>query len=119
MCVLLIGSYPPLLRALQRGLAEEGYTVAVARAGQEACARLSTAAYDAIVLDSTGPEEAALGRLQRWRRAGLKTPVLVLTAPNSDNSVGGHSVEAADWLTKPFELDELLARLRALLGRGA
>jgi two-component system OmpR family response regulator len=105
MRVLLIGGYRLMVKALQHGLEDEGFTVAAAD-------------HDAIVFDLERPETADLSRLQGWRRAGLKAPVLVLAAPHAigDASLAVDS-GADDWLTKPFEMDEFLGRLRALAER--
>jgi DNA-binding response OmpR family regulator len=111
--VLLVSRYGPLARPLTRGLTEEGFTVAVAAGPEEAYARARTGDADVIILDLMGPKEAGLALLQGWRSAGLKTPVLVLTAPDGV----AEPVPGADaWLAKPFELDELFRRLRALVG---
>ena len=113
MRVLLISGYRVLLKALKRGLQEEGFTVDVASDDREADNTIRTGFYDLVVLDLGHPRDASLTLL--GRRAGLKTPVLVLTAPDGidDPPSGLHSVGVA-WLTKPFELEELLTRVRAL-----
>lgn len=116
MHVLLIGAYRLLVKALKQGLEEEGFTVAVAHDAAEGDLRLRTAAYHVLILDLTPPQEAGLALLRRWRRAGLQTPVLVLTGPGTDDRTGALDAGANDWLTKPFELEELLARLRAVAG---
>ena len=115
MHVLLVGHYKLLVKALKLGLEEEGITADIAHDDQEGDIKVRTAAYDAIVLDLQHPQEASLGLLHQWRRAGLNTPVFVLTAPGPDDHAT-HTLRAAasDWLTKPFGLDDLLARLRAL-----
>lgn len=119
MRVLLVEDHKPLVRALRQGLEEEGYAVDVAFDGEEANYKASTVEYDAIVLDIMLPKVDGLTLLQRWRKAGLKTHVLLLTARDRlDDKVTGLDAGADDYLTKPFELEELLARLRALVRRG-
>jgi two-component system, OmpR family, response regulator len=117
--VLLIEDHKPLVRALRKGLEEEGFAVDTAVDGEEGAYKAQTADYDVIILDLMLPKEDGLSLLQRWRRAGLKSHVLVLTARSSiDDKVRGLNLGADDYLTKPFELEELLARLRALVRRG-
>jgi DNA-binding response OmpR family regulator len=117
--VLLIEDHKPLVRALRRGLEEEGFAVDTAFDGEEGAFKAQTADYDVIILDLMLPKEDGLSLLQRWRRAGLKSHVLVLTARSGiEDKVRGLNLGADDYLTKPFELDELLARLRALVRRG-
>jgi DNA-binding response OmpR family regulator len=119
MRVLLIEDHKPLVRALKQGLEEEGFAVDSAEDGQEGDLKARTAEYDVIILDLMLPKEDGLSLLQRWRRLGLKTHVLVLTARGSiEDKVKGLDLGADDYLTKPFELEELLARLRALIRRG-
>jgi DNA-binding response OmpR family regulator len=118
MRVLLFSRYRPLVKPLARGLEEEGFRVDVADGGDGATSGLRTAAYDAIVLDLF-PPEAGLALLRDWRGAGLKTPVLVLTAPGStEELLPVLDAGADDWLSKPFALDDLFARLRALADKG-
>jgi DNA-binding response OmpR family regulator len=100
-------------------LEEEGFAVDVAFDGEDGGFKAEMAEYDAIILDLMLPKEDGLSLLQRWRRAGMQTHVLVLTARGSiDDKVRGLDLGADDYLTKPFELEELLARLRALVRRG-
>jgi DNA-binding response OmpR family regulator len=115
----LIEDHKPLVRALKQGLEEEGFAVDLAYDGEEGGYKAETAEYDVIILDLMLPKEDGLSLLQRWRRAGLQTHVLVLTARGSiEDKVRGLDQGADDYLTKPFELEELLARLRALVRRG-
>jgi DNA-binding response OmpR family regulator len=117
--VLLIEDHKPLVRALRKGLEEEGFAVDTAFDGEEGGYKAQTADYDVIILDLMLPKEDGLSLLQRWRRAGLKSHVLVLTARSGiEDKVRGLNLGADDYLTKPFELEELLARLRALVRRG-
>src|SRR5438105_2881681 len=119
MRVLLVEDHKPLVRALRQGLEEEGFAVDVAYDGEEGAYKARTADYDAIVLDLMLPKEDGLSLLRRWRREGMTTHVLVLTARSSiEDKVRGLDLGADDYLTKPFQLEELLARLRALVRRG-
>ncbi len=119
MRVLLVEDHKPLVRALRQGLEEEGLAVDVAYDGEEADFKARTAQYDAIVLDIMLPKKDGLTLLKEWRQAGLRAHVLMLTARGTlDDKVRGLDTGADDYLTKPFELEELLARLRALLRRG-
>jgi len=108
-----------MLRALRQGLEEEGFAVDVASDGEEGDFKARTANYDVIILDLMLPKIDGLTLLQTWLRAGLNTHVLVLTARDTlDDKVKGLDLGADDYLTKPFQLEELLARLRALIRRG-
>jgi DNA-binding response OmpR family regulator len=119
MRVLLVEDHRPLARALRQGLEEEGFAVDAAADGEEADHKARTAQYDAIILDLMLPKVDGLTLLQNWRRDGLSTHVLVLTARGTiEDKVRGLDLGADDYLAKPFELEELLARLRALIRRG-
>jgi DNA-binding response OmpR family regulator len=116
--LLLIEDHKPLVRALKKGLEEEGFAVDVAYDGEEGDYKGKVGQYDVVILDLMLPKEDGLSLLQRWRREGMKSHVLILTARGSvEDKVRGLNQGADDYLTKPFELDELLARLRALLRR--
>ncbi len=118
MRVLLVEDHKPLSRALKRGLEEESFAVDIAEDGEEADYKARSAGYDVVVLDLMLPKVDGLTLLQRWRKDGLKTHVLVLTAKDTtDDKVKGLDFGADDYLTKPFQLEELLARLRALIRR--
>jgi DNA-binding response OmpR family regulator len=119
MRVLLIEDHKPLVRALRQGLEEEGFAVDIASDGQEGDYKARTAEYDVIILDIMLPKEDGLSLLQRWRKDDLSSHVLVLTARGGmEDKVKGLDLGADDYMTKPFELEELLARLRALIRRG-
>ncbi len=118
MRVLLVEDHKPLSRALRRGLEEESFAVDIAEDGDEADYKARGAGYDVIILDLMLPKTDGLTLLQRWRKDGVKTHVLVLTAKDTtDDKVKGLDLGADDYLTKPFQLEELLARLRALVRR--
>jgi DNA-binding response OmpR family regulator len=119
MRVLLVEDHKPMVRALKEGLEEEGFAVDVAYDGEEGDYKARTAEYDVIILDMMLPKEDGLSLLQKWRRNGMSTHVLVLTARSSiEDKVTGLDTGADDYLTKPFQWEELLARLRALIRRG-
>jgi DNA-binding response OmpR family regulator len=119
MRVLLVEDHKPMVRALRQGLEEEGFAVDTATDGEEADYKARTANYDVIILDLMLPKEDGLSLLQRWRRNGMATHVLVLTARGAiEDKVKGLDIGADDYLTKPFQWEELLARLRALIRRG-
>jgi DNA-binding response OmpR family regulator len=116
--VLLVEDHKPLLRALRQGLEEEGFAVDIAQDGEEADHKANTVDYDVIVLDLMLPKIDGITLLKKWRQKGVKTHVLVLTAKDTlENKVSGLDAGADDYLTKPFELEELLARVRALIRR--
>ena len=104
---------------VHRGLVEEGHAADVAGQGEEALWLAEAHEYDAIVLDVTLPGLSGFETCRRLRSAGVWTPVLMLTARDSvDDRVAGLDAGADDYLTKPFSLAELFARLRALARRG-
>jgi DNA-binding response OmpR family regulator len=118
MRVLLVEDHKPLLRALRQGLEEENFAVDTATDGEEADVKARNTSYDVIILDLMLPKLDGLTLLQRWRKDGIKTHVLVLTARSSlDDKVKGLDSGADDYLTKPYDLEELLARVRALIRR--
>jgi two-component system response regulator MprA len=118
--ILVVDDEPQLRRALERALKLEGYDVALAADGEQALAALADEHPDAIVLDVLMPKLDGLEVCRRMRAAGDHTPVLVLTARDAvSDRVDGLDAGADDYLVKPFALEELLARLRALLRRGA
>jgi two-component system response regulator MprA len=118
MRILVVEDEPKLAAALDEGLREAQYTVDVAADGEEALDFARTSTYDAMVLDIQLPSIGGLEVCRRVRAQGSLTPILLLTARDTpDDKVAGLDRGADDYLTKPFELAELLARLRALLRR--
>lgn len=117
MRILVVEDQPDLLRTLARTLREDGYAVDTAMDGEEGLGKALENDYDALVLDVMMP------RLDGWEvlkrlRATRKTPVLMLTARDAvPDRIRGLDGGADDYLTKPCDLDELLARLRALIRR--
>jgi two-component system OmpR family response regulator len=117
MRVLIIEDEPDLLRSLAMALRDEGYAVDTAADGKEGLSNAESIAYDAIVLDVMLPKLDGWEVLQRLRIT-RKTPVLMLTARDTpQDRVRGLDTGADDYLVKPFDLAELLARLRALIRR--
>jgi two-component system response regulator MprA len=118
MRILVVDDEPAVRTSLERALALEGYTVDLAADGAAALNRLAAAPPDAVVLDVGMPRVDGLEVCRRMRRAGDRTPVLMLTARDAiDDRVEGLDAGADDYLVKPFALRELRARLRALLRR--
>ena len=118
MKLLLVEDEPKMARMLQRGLAEEGHTVDVCGTGEDAFGRALDVAYDVVMLDWSLPDTDGVSVLQRWRARGLVTPVLMLTARGTTGEkVTGFKAGADDYLVKPFDFEELLARLTALARR--
>jgi two-component system response regulator MprA len=116
--ILVVDDEPAVLDAVDRALRLEGYDTELAADGQQALDALSAAAPDALVLDLLMPRVDGLEVCRRLRAAGDRTPVLVLTARDAvPDRVRGLDAGADDYLVKPFALEELLARLRALLRR--
>jgi two-component system response regulator MprA len=116
--VLVVDDEPAVRRALERALRLDDYDVELAADGQEALDALAASSPDAVVLDVMMPGVDGLEVARRMRRAGDRTPILMLTARDAiDERVTGLDVGADDYLVKPFALKELQARLRALLRR--
>lgn len=119
MRILVVEDEPTLGTQLVRALSAAGHTVESARDGREAHYLGEAEEFDAVVLDLGLPELDGLTVLRRWREAGRNMPVLILTARNAwQEKVAGIDAGADDYLAKPFHMEELLARLRALLRRG-
>jgi two-component system, OmpR family, response regulator MprA len=117
--VLVVDDDPPLRRMLARTLAAEGYEVTVAGDGGAALVSVERAAPDVIVLDVAMPGVDGLTVARRLRGKGLPTPILMLTARDAvPDRVAGLEAGADDYLVKPFAVQELIARLRALTRRG-
>lgn len=118
MRLLLAEDDPELSARLGRYLARQGFAVDSCANGVETEFYGRETAYDVIVLDLGLPERPGLEVLANWRKAGLKTPVLILTARDTwQEKVQGLQQGADDYLTKPFREEELLARLQALIRR--
>jgi two-component system, OmpR family, response regulator MprA len=117
--VLVVDDDPPLQRMLTRTLSAEGFAVTVAGDGGAALAAAERVAPDVIVLDVAMPTLDGLAVCRRLRDKGLPTPILMLTARDAvQDRVAGLQAGADDYLVKPFAVEELVARLRALTRRG-
>ncbi|MEU8379835.1 response regulator, partial [Streptosporangium sp. NPDC048865] len=114
--VLVVDDEPALREALQSSLEFEGYRVGLASDGQEALEAIGREPYELVLLDVMMPRLDGLTACRRLRAAGNHLPVLMLTARDAvGDRVSGLDAGADDYLVKPFALDELLARVRALL----
>lgn len=120
MRILLVEDEPDAARMVAKGLREQAYAVDVVADGEAACYQAAIADYDAIVLDVLLPLKDGLEVCRQLRREGASVPVLMLTARDAvEARIAGLDSGADDYLTKPFAFGELLARLRALIRRGA
>ncbi|MDO8038427.1 response regulator transcription factor [Janthinobacterium sp. SUN211] len=118
MRILLVEDDRKAARLLARGLQEEGFVVDVAHSAEEGEDESYAVDYDAIVLDWMLPGKQGIDFCRDLRARGIQTPVLMLTARDATaDRVAGLNTGADDYLTKPFEFEELLARIRALLRR--
>lgn len=120
MRLLLVEDDRELSEQLRGALSDAGYAVDSAYDGEDAHFLGETEPYDAIVLDLGLPKMDGISILEKWRRADMTAPVLILTARDRwSDKVAGIDAGADDYLAKPFHTEELLARLRALLRRSA
>ena len=119
MRILVIEDNPKIAAAVQRGLEEEGYAVDVVLTGFEGEDMAADGTYDLIVLDVMLPDRDGTDVARNLRRRDVATPILMLTAlSGTTEKVAGLDAGADDYLVKPFEFEELTARVRALLRRG-
>ncbi|NOZ66987.1 MAG: response regulator transcription factor [Alphaproteobacteria bacterium] len=120
MRLLLVEDDPDLSRQMKSILEEDGYAVDVSEDGEDGHFLGETESYDAIVLDLGLPIMDGISVLNKWRQAGITTPVLILTARDGwSEKVSGLDAGADDYVTKPFKIEEVLARVRALIRRAA
>jgi two-component system OmpR family response regulator len=120
MRVLVVEDDKNLNRQIKEALTDAGYAVDVAFDGEEGHFLGDTEPYDAVVLDIGLPQMDGLSVLEEWRRAGKSMPVLLLTARDRwSDKVQGIDAGADDYVAKPFHMEEILARLRALVRRAA
>jgi two-component system OmpR family response regulator len=116
--LLVVEDERDLAQTLRRALEEEEFAVDVAADGEDALFKIREMPYDAVILDLMLPGLDGWTLLQTIRAAGIRTPVLVLTARDMiDDRVRGLNLGADDYLTKPFALAELIARIRAMIRR--
>src|SRR5215207_3917724 len=118
MRILVVDDEPAVREAVERALRLDGHDVRLAADGGEALVALDERPADAVVLDVLMPRVDGLELCRRMRLRGDRTPILMLTASDAvSDRVAGLGAGADDYLVKPFALDELLARVRALLRR--
>jgi len=120
MKILIIEDDINLARQLQTSISKAGYTVDMAYDGERGEFLGATERYDAVILDLGLPKISGLNVLKIWRRNKITIPVLILTAHDSwPEKVAGFDAGADDYVAKPFHVEEVLARLRALIRRSA
>ena len=120
MRLLVVEDDPDLNRQITTALTDAGYVVDKAFDGEEGYYLGDSEPYDAVVLDIGLPKMDGISVLEQWRRSGRTMPVLILTARDRwSDKVQGFDAGADDYLAKPFHMEELLARLRALIRRAA
>jgi DNA-binding response OmpR family regulator len=119
MRILIVEDNPKMAGAIQRGLREHGYAADVCHSGFEGEELAIAEPYDLVLLDLMLPDRDGVDVCRNLRRRSVETPILMLTALSSTgDKVSGLDAGADDYMTKPFEFEELLARVRALLRRG-
>lgn len=120
MKILLIEDEPRLNSFLKEGLEQHGYSVDAADNGSTGLEYASTQAYDLVVLDIMLPGQSGFDVLNNMRQFGIRTPVMIISALNSsDHVIQGLDAGAVDYLKKPFDFGEFLARIRAITRKGA
>lgn len=118
MKLLVVEDDPKTAALMRKGLAAEGYSVEVCGDGEEGFEQAKTSQPDAIILDVMLPKMDGFSLLSRLRASGTETPILMVTARDAvEHRVKGLSMGADDYITKPFALSELLARIRTVLRR--
>jgi len=118
MRILLVEDQPDAAEVLRQGLREQGYAVDVAADGEEADFKASVNAYDLIILDVVLPRKSGFAVCRALRAAGNDVPILILSARDAvEERIRGLDLGADDYMVKPFEYQELLARVRGLLRR--
>lgn len=119
MRLLVIEDNPKMAGLIRQGLTEHGYAVDVTNSGHDGESMAASQSYDTIILDIMLPDQDGLVVCKNLRRRGIDTPVLMLTAlASTSDKVTGLYAGADDYLAKPFEFEELIARIRALMRRG-
>ncbi|MGB9623661.1 MAG: response regulator transcription factor [Phycisphaerae bacterium] len=119
MRLLVVEDNPRMAELIRQGFRQLGYAVDIAERGREAEEQALHQAYDVIILDIMLPDKDGVQVCRDLRRQGVDTPILMLTALSTTrDKVGAFDAGADDYLAKPFDFDELFARVRALLRRG-
>src|ERR1700746_308364 len=119
MRVLLVEDEPSAAKVLTKGLREQTYAVDLAGDGERATVQAATTEYDAIILDVMLPRRDGFDVCRSLRHTGCATPILIVTARDAvEARIEGLDAGADDYLLKPFDFGELLARLRAVIRRG-
>lgn len=119
MRVLVVEDNPKMAEAIRKGLTQYNYSVDVLDSGFEAEDAAAAGRHDVIVLDLMLPDRDGVDVCRNLRRRGVATPILMLTAlADTESKVAGLDAGADDYLTKPFEFEELVARVRTLMRRG-
>jgi two-component system copper resistance phosphate regulon response regulator CusR len=120
MRILVVEDQPKMASFIKKGLNAQGYIVDVSETGMGAESLTAENSYDLIVLDVNLPDQNGMDTARHIRKDGFKGPILMLTALSSTkDKIHGLDAGADDYLTKPFDFDELLARIRALLRRNS
>ncbi|ODA67146.1 Transcriptional regulatory protein QseB [Methyloligella halotolerans] len=120
MHILIVEDDSRIAADIEKALAASGFSAEVSADGEDAWFRGDTGTFDAIILDLGLPKMDGLAVLKRWRSGGRQTPVLILTARGAwPERVEGIDAGADDYLTKPFRMEELVARIRALVRRAS
>ncbi|MCF8358631.1 MAG: response regulator transcription factor [Prolixibacteraceae bacterium] len=118
--ILIIEDEPAMLSGLRDNLEFEDYEVETASKGDDGCRKLETGRFDLVLLDVMLPVMSGFDILKKCRAQGIKTPVILLTAKGQElDKVRGLELGADDYITKPFSLRELLARIKAIMRRTA
>lgn len=118
MRILVVEDQPDLNEIIERKMKNEHYTVDAVLTGEDALDYIRCAEYDGIIMDIMMPGITGIGVLKEMRNRGIETPVLLLTAlGTTEDKVAGLDAGADDYLVKPFDFDELLARVRAMTRR--
>ncbi|MGP7984439.1 response regulator transcription factor [Rhodoblastus sp.] len=119
MKILVVEDAADIAEQLRRGLTRSGYVVDMARDGVSACFKAETETYAALILDIGLPKVDGLTVIRKLREANVSTPILVLSAQSAWTArVEGIDAGADDYMTKPFQIEEVIARLRAITRRG-
>ena len=120
MRILVVEDQPKMATFIKKGLVAQGYIVDISETGSGAESMVAEVNYDLIVLDVNLPDQNGMDTARHLRRDGLSAPILMLTAlSTTKDKIHGLDSGADDYLTKPFDFEELLARIRALLRRNS